>query len=117
MQRKSDRFKGPEWDEARRKAKAYADSLTPEEDARITAAAKDDPDAQPLDEKRKALTYAEHVELGRWRSRRGPQKAPTKTLVPLRLDGDVIAHFRASGAGWQARINEALRKAAGLSPR
>jgi uncharacterized protein (DUF4415 family) len=36
------------------------------------------------------------------------QKAPTKQQVTLRLDGDVVAHFRASGKGWQTRINETL---------
>jgi uncharacterized protein (DUF4415 family) len=32
----------------------------------------------------------------------------------LRLDPDIIAAFRAGGPGWQSRINDALRKAAGL---
>jgi len=36
-----------------------------------------------------------------------------KTLVSLRLDNDVLDKFKAQGAGWQSRINEALRKAAG----
>jgi uncharacterized protein (DUF4415 family) len=49
-----------------------------------------------------------------FRRMRGPQKAPTKQLVSLRLDRDVLAHFRATGPGWQARINETLRKAAGV---
>jgi uncharacterized protein (DUF4415 family) len=35
-------------------------------------------------------------------------------LISLRLDRDVIAHFRRSGRGWQSRINAALRKAAKL---
>lgn len=48
------------------------------------------------------------------RRKRGPQKRPTKRLVSLRLDPDVIEHFRARGPGWQVRINAALRKAAGL---
>jgi uncharacterized protein (DUF4415 family) len=43
---------------------------------------------------------------------RGPQIAPVKQQVTLRLDQDVLKTFRATGAGWQARINEALRKAA-----
>jgi uncharacterized protein (DUF4415 family) len=43
-----------------------------------------------------------------------PRKAAPKQAVSLRLDPDVLAHFRASGAGWQSRINEALRKAARL---
>jgi len=45
---------------------------------------------------------------------RGPQKRPTKRLVSLRLDPDVIDHFRARGPGWQARINATLRKAVGI---
>jgi uncharacterized protein (DUF4415 family) len=46
---------------------------------------------------------------------RGRPKAENpKTLISLRLDPDVIAHFRASGPGWQGRINDALRKAGRL---
>jgi uncharacterized protein (DUF4415 family) len=45
---------------------------------------------------------------------RGPQKAPTKTLVSLRLSPDVLDKFKADGPGWQSRIDAALRKAAGL---
>ncbi|MBI3700024.1 MAG: BrnA antitoxin family protein [Afipia sp.] len=44
---------------------------------------------------------------------RGPNKAPTKTLVSLRLSPDVIEHFKKKGPGWQVRIDDALRKAAG----
>ena len=36
-----------------------------------------------------------------------------KSLVSLRIDNDVLAKFRAEGPGWQSRMNEALRKAAG----
>ena len=36
-----------------------------------------------------------------------------KEQVTLRLDQDVLEFFRGGGAGWQDRINEALRKAAG----
>ena len=47
--------------------------------------------------------------------RRGrPPKAAPKNAVSLRLDPDVIAHFRRGGRGWQSRINAALRKAAKL---
>ena len=45
---------------------------------------------------------------------RGPNKAPTKKLVSLRLSPDVLDHYRSKGAGWQTRIDEALRKAAKL---
>jgi uncharacterized protein (DUF4415 family) len=48
---------------------------------------------------------------------RGPQKAPIKQQVTLRLDQDVLNKFRATGAGWQSRINEALRKAAAKTGR
>lgn len=44
---------------------------------------------------------------------RGRPAGPTKQLVSLRIDRDTLERFRASGPGWQSRINEALRKAAG----
>jgi uncharacterized protein (DUF4415 family) len=36
-----------------------------------------------------------------------------KELVSLRIDQDVLEYFQESGPGWQDRINDALRKAAG----
>jgi hypothetical protein len=36
-----------------------------------------------------------------------------KALVSLRIDRDVLDYFQEAGPGWQKRINEALRKAAG----
>ncbi|WP_267393880.1 MULTISPECIES: BrnA antitoxin family protein [unclassified Sphingomonas] len=42
---------------------------------------------------------------------RGVQRAPTKQQVTLRLDPEVLAKFRATGRGWQARINAALKAA------
>ncbi len=44
------------------------------------------------------------------RGKRGPQKAPTKKLVSLRLSPEVIEHFKAAGPGWQTRIDGALLK-------
>ena len=41
---------------------------------------------------------------------RGPQKAPTKIAVALRLDREIVEHYRASGAGWQTRINDVLAR-------
>ena len=41
---------------------------------------------------------------------RGPQKAPTKTAVSVRLDATVLAHYRASGRGWQTRLNADLER-------
>ena len=45
---------------------------------------------------------------------RGPQKAPTKKLVSLRLSPEVLSYFRGTGDGWQSRIDDALRKVAGV---
>lgn len=43
--------------------------------------------------------------------RRGrPKAAHPKKLVSLRLDQDVIERFRATGAGWQSRINDTLKQ-------
>jgi uncharacterized protein (DUF4415 family) len=43
-----------------------------------------------------------------------PKLARPKRQVTLRLDADVIDHFRLMGRGWQGQINEALRKAVGV---
>jgi uncharacterized protein (DUF4415 family) len=50
-----------------------------------------------------------------------PEPAPKKPSVPgakemvtLRIDRVVLDFFQEGGPGWQDRINEALRKAAGL---
>jgi uncharacterized protein (DUF4415 family) len=36
-----------------------------------------------------------------------------KEQVSLRIDQDVLEYFQEGGPGWQERINDALRKAAG----
>jgi len=41
---------------------------------------------------------------------RGPQESPTKVLITVRLDADVVAFFRSQGRGYQTRINDELRK-------
>lgn len=43
-----------------------------------------------------------------------PKADVTKVSMTIRLDQDVIEAFKAQGAGWQSRMNDALRKAAGL---
>jgi uncharacterized protein (DUF4415 family) len=43
-----------------------------------------------------------------------PKLEQPKRAINIRVDADVIDAFRASGAGWQTRMNQALRKAAGL---
>jgi len=47
--------------------------------------------------------------IRRYRGQRGPQRAPTKEMISLRVDRDVVAAYRATGPGWQVRANEALR--------
>ena len=48
------------------------------------------------------------------RGRGRPAIANPRKQISLRLDGDVIEKFKSTGKGWQSRVNEALRKAAGL---
>ena len=72
---------------------------TPEEDARIGAGIAADPDTyEPSDEEFKLMRRP-----GR------PLGSGTKTQITLRLDADVVDKFKASGSGWQTRINDALK--------
>ncbi|MBV8779373.1 MAG: BrnA antitoxin family protein [Alphaproteobacteria bacterium] len=41
---------------------------------------------------------------------RGPQKMPTKERTTIRLSRDVLDRFRATGRGWQTRVDDALRE-------
>jgi uncharacterized protein (DUF4415 family) len=45
----------------------------------------------------------------RKRGDRGPQRAPVKQAISIRVDRDVLAKFKATGSGWQSRMNAALR--------
>jgi uncharacterized protein (DUF4415 family) len=44
------------------------------------------------------------------RRTRGPNKKPAKEQVAIRLDPDVVGALRASGPGWQTRVNTALKE-------
>jgi uncharacterized protein (DUF4415 family) len=44
------------------------------------------------------------------RKGRGPQKEPTKERITIRLSPEVVQHFRASGEGWQSRLDAVLLK-------
>ena len=70
-----------------------------EEDAIITAAAMSDPDAQPLTD----------AELKQLRPMGRPRAAVTKERITIRLSRDVVETFRASGDGWQTRVDTALK--------
>jgi uncharacterized protein (DUF4415 family) len=39
-----------------------------------------------------------------------PKSGATKALVSLRIDRDVLEFYRATGPGWQSRVNAILRK-------
>jgi uncharacterized protein (DUF4415 family) len=41
---------------------------------------------------------------------RGPQRAPTKVPISIRLSPDVVAYFRRTGPGWQSRVDDILKK-------
>lgn len=39
---------------------------------------------------------------------RGPQQAPTKKQLTLRLNREVVDYFKLQGKGWQTKINDVL---------
>jgi uncharacterized protein (DUF4415 family) len=74
------------------------------EDRVITAAAKADPDAQPLTPKQlKAMVPM--------RSLRGrPPSENKKQLVSIRYSPEVLAYFKSTGEGWQSRMDGVLKE-------
>jgi len=77
---------------------------TIEEDKAITAAAKADPDAQPL-------SANQLKAMAPMRSLRGrPKSATRKLLVSIRYSPEVVAYFKSTGEGWQARMDGVLRQ-------
>lgn len=73
---------------------------TPEEDAAINAGIAADPDTMELSD-------AQMAQLKPVRGR--PVGSGKKSQVSLRIDTEVLEHFKAQGAGWQTKINAALR--------
>jgi uncharacterized protein (DUF4415 family) len=47
------------------------------------------------------------------RQGRGPQVEPKKVAISIRLNPEIIKHFKAKGKGWQGRMEKVLMKAAG----
>lgn len=77
---------------------------TPEEDKAIIAAAKADPHAQPL-------STSQLKAMVPMRSLRGrPKSANKKLLVSIRYSQEVVAYFKSTGEGWQARMDRVLRQ-------
>lgn len=76
---------------------------TAEEDRAITAAAKADPDAPPL-------TPAQLKAMVPARALRGrPPLEAKKQLVSIRYSPEVLAYFKATGEGWQSRMDGVLK--------
>ncbi len=89
---------------------------TDEEEAAIQLGIAADPDSPELTEAdflamRPAREVMPESVAEYERRTRGAQKKPTKTLVSLRLDSEVVEALRASGRGWQVRAGEILRRA------
>jgi hypothetical protein len=77
---------------------------TVEEDRRINAAARTDPDALPLTPKQLQAMVPMQVVRGR------PKSAQKKLLVSVRYSPEVVAYFKATGDGWQSRMDGVLRQ-------
>jgi uncharacterized protein (DUF4415 family) len=67
-------------------------------DEDIARAVESDPDTRFLDEE----------DFKKMR-RRGPQKAPVKAHISIRLNQDVVGFFKAQGKGWQTKVNDVLQ--------
>jgi uncharacterized protein (DUF4415 family) len=70
----------------------------------IIAAAKADPDAQPLSPKQ----LKSMVPLRAMRGR--PKLANPKQLVSVRYSPEVLEYFKSTGEGWQSRMDGVLRQ-------
>lgn len=77
---------------------------TAAEDRAITAAAKRDPDAQPITEEQlKAMVPAKAL-------RGRPKSLNKKQLVSVRYSPEVVNYFKSTGEGWQSLMDSVLRK-------
>lgn len=76
---------------------------TAEEDKAITAAARSDPDAQPLTPKQLKAMVPVQALRGR------PKSEHKKLLVSVRYSQEVVEFFKSSGEGWQSRMDGVLR--------
>ena len=77
---------------------------TAKEDKAITAAARNDPDAQPLTPKQLKSMVPIKALRGR------PKSENKKLLVSVRYSPEVVAYFKSTGEGWQSRMDGVLRK-------
>ena len=77
---------------------------TAEEDRAITAAAKSDPDAQPLTPKQLKSMVPIRALRGR------PKSEHKKLLVSVRYSQEVVEFFKSTDEGWQSRMDGVLRQ-------
>ncbi len=95
-------------------------SPTPEEDAAINAGIAADPDAVDLDDEWFAEAkpasetlpqiFGAKIAQKMLKPRGRPRAKYPKERINIRLSHEVIEHFKASGDGWQTRIDSALRQ-------
>lgn len=93
-------------------------TISDAEEARIQAMIASDPDAPEATDEQlvQARPFAEAFPALAEAIRKGGRSRAErpKLAVSIRLDQDVVERFKAGGPGWQSRMNDALRDAAGL---
>ncbi len=94
-----------------------ATKISDAEEARVQQMIASDPDApeatdqQLADARPFAEAFPDLAATMRKNVGGRPRSDNPKQPISIRLDQDVIAKFKATGPGWQSRINEALRRA------
>jgi len=83
---------------------------------RSTPATWNDPDDAP-ELTAEFFKSADVYEGKQLKARGRPKSVSPKQPVKLRLDADVLAALRASGEGWQTRVNQTLRASLRLADR
>jgi uncharacterized protein (DUF4415 family) len=80
--------------------------------AAAMAAAEEPTTTENADWSQGVVTHGGGVEatLSELRRKRGKQKTSPKVSTTLRFDREVLDAFRATGKGWQTRMNEALKE-------
>lgn len=93
-------------------------TLSDADEARVQAMIASDPDAPEATDEQLAAArpFTEAFPALAETLRKGgrPRSERPKLAVSIRLDQDVVERFKAEGPGWQSRMNDALRDAAGL---
>ena len=82
------------------KSGRWIEMNTDEEDAAINAGIAADPDTFEITDE----MFEQKRAIGR------PKAEETKERITIRLSPEVIAYFRATGKGWQTRMDDALKE-------